>query len=492
MDASLITGESVPVDVGPDDTVTGATINTSGRLLVRATRVGRDTTLAQMGRLVSEAQTGKAPIARLADRISGVFVPVVLGIAVAHLRAVDGRSTATRRPRSPRPSTVLVIACPCALGLATPIGLLMGTGRGAQLGILISGPQVLEDTRRVDTILLDKTGTVTTGHLAVDRGAHARGTPPRPRCCAYAGAAESGSEHPIARAIAEAARDAAAAAETAPAGRAAPDATVLDTTALNTTASAPCTSPALPAATCLRPGGRRRWGASAVVLAGRPAGCRRTASRCPPRTARPSGGAGGGRHGHLGRRGRTARRHHQPAGHRQGRLRRRHRPAEGTRAAPDAAHRRQRRRGRTRRRRSGIAAGDVFADVLPEGKVDAVQRLQAAGAVVAMAGDGVNDAPALAQADLGIAMGSGTDVAIEAADITVMGSDVRQVAQSIELSRRTLAHDQDQPVLGLPLQRARHPDGGAGAAEPDDRGCGDGRQFGAGGGQLLRLRRFGR
>jgi P-type Cu+ transporter len=207
VDASLVTGESVPVEVGPDSQVTGATINTSGRLLVRATRVGSDTTLAQMGRLVSAAQTGKAPIARLADRISAVFVPVVLAVAALTFGAWLLAAGPTTGPDEIRAAftaavAVLVIACPCALGLATPVGLLTGTGRGAQLGILIKGPQVLEDTRTVDTILLDKTGTVTTGQLAV-AGIQGFGTYSESEVLRLAGAVENASEHPIARAIAD-------------------------------------------------------------------------------------------------------------------------------------------------------------------------------------------------------------------------------------------------------------------------------------------------
>ncbi|MGH9262144.1 MAG: heavy metal translocating P-type ATPase, partial [Acidimicrobiales bacterium] len=204
IDTALVTGESVPVEVGPDDTVIGATINTSGRLVVRATRVGKDTTLAQMGRLVSEAQTGKAPIARLADRISAVFVPIVLAIAVLTF-VLWLVFTGDLNSAFAAAVAVLVIACPCALGLATPIGLLVGTGRGAQLGILIRGPQVLEDTRKIDTVLLDKTGTVTEGNLAVTSAAPAAGFD-EAELLALAAAAESGSEHPIAHAIVEAAR----------------------------------------------------------------------------------------------------------------------------------------------------------------------------------------------------------------------------------------------------------------------------------------------
>ena len=267
VDASLVTGESVPVEVGPDSPVTGATINTAGRLLVRATRVGAETTLAQMGRLVSQAQTGKAPIARLADRISSVFVPVVLAIAAVTfgawlLAAAPDISDAELRAAFTAAVAVLVIACPCALGLATPVGLLTGTGRGAQLGILIKGPQVLEDTRTVDTILLDKTGTVTSGHLAVD-SMEAFGTFSPAEVLRLAGAVEAASEHPIARAVAAAAltaerRDNDAGALPAVAGfRSAPGGGVRGTV-----------------------GGR-------FVTAGRTAGCGRTASPPPRRSWRP-------------------------------------------------------------------------------------------------------------------------------------------------------------------------------------------------------------
>ncbi len=424
VDASLVTGESVPVEVGPDSPVTGATINTSGRLLVRATRVGAETTLAQMGRLVSQAQTGKAPIARLADRISAVFVPVVLAIAAVTfgawlLAAGPAISDAELRAAFTAAVAVLVIACPCALGLATPVGLLTGTGRGAQLGILIKGPQVLEDTRTVDTILLDKTGTVTTGHLAVD-GTAAFGTV-QPGGGPAAGRSGGGRLR-------------------------APD----------------------------RPRRRRRR----AVGRGTPRQRRRRRRaarrrRLPLRTRRRSPG---------NRRGpaRDGRPHGLAAGERhRPRRRRSWRPsaaAEGSGATaiwlavdgepagiislrdtvkPGSAAAISRLRGLGLRpilltgdnaavaaqvaAAVGIAPEDVFAGVLPEGKVEAVRKLQAAGATVAMAGDGVNDAAALAQADLGIAMGSGTDVAIEAADLTVMGNDLGQVAQAIELSRRTLA-----------------------------------------------------
>ncbi len=406
VDTALLTGESIPVEVAPGDAVTGATINTSGRLVVRATRVGSDTVLSHMGRLVSQAQSGKARIARLADRISAVFVPVVLVIAVLTFVLwlvltgdLDAAFTAS--------VTVLVIACPCALGLATPTALLTGTGRGAQLGILIRGPQVLEDTRTVDTIVLDKTGTVTTGTMAVD-DVVVLADLPAAALLGLAGAVEAQSEHPIAQAIA---RHAARASRL-------PEATAF--------ASAPG-------------GGVRGTVDGVTVTAGR-------ASWLEHNGIRPTAG-------HLAAFSAAE--------------------ATGTTAvwvAVDdavagfialsdtvkdgsaAAIRRLRDLGLrpvllTGDNRAvalqvaaavGIDAADVHAGVTPEGKVDVVRDLQAAGATVAMAGDGVNDAAALAQADLGIAMGSGTDVAIEAADLTVMGNSLEQVAQAIELSRRTL------------------------------------------------------
>jgi Cu+-exporting ATPase len=406
IDTALVTGEAVPVEVGPDDTVTGATINTSGRLLVRATRVGKDTTLAQMGRLVSEAQTGKAPIARLADRISAVFVPIVLVIAVLTfvlwLVFTGDLNTAFAAAVA-----VLVIACPCALGLATPIGLLVGTGRGAQLGILIRGPQVLEDTRKIDTVLLDKTGTITEGNLAVTSITRAEGFS-QTELLALAGAAESGSEHPIAHAIVDAARAEAPLAE-----------------ALSFT-SAPG-------------GGVRATVGTRTVVAGRESwladnGIELTDS---PRAALAAAQQAGATSIMIGVDGTfaglvnltdTIKESSAPAIARLRELGLRPVLLTGDNAAV----------AKQVAARVGIASEDVFANVFPDGKAEAVRKLQAEGKVVAMVGDGVNDAPALAQADLGIAMGSGTDVAIEAADLTIMGNDLNQVAQSIELSRKTL------------------------------------------------------
>ena len=334
VDASLVTGESVPVEVGPDSPVTGATINTSGRLLVRATRVGAETTLAQMGRLVSQAQTGKAPIARLADRISSVFVPVVLAIAALTfgawlLAAAPAISDAELRAAFTAAVAVLVIACPCALGLATPVGLLTGTGRGAQLGILIKGPQVLEDTRTVDTILLDKTGTVTTGHLAVD-GIEAFGTFSPAEVLRLAGAVEDASEHPIARAVA-------AAALSAERGR-------------HDDAGACPPSPASAPRPAAESWERSTAGSSRPAAR---AGCRRTASPPLQRSWRPSVSRGLRGHRGLARRGWGAGRHHQPARHAQAGLRGRDLAAPQARAPSDPPDRGQRRGGRAggRRRR---------------------------------------------------------------------------------------------------------------------------------------------
>lgn len=406
IDTALVTGESVPIEVGPDDTVIGATINTSGRLLIRATRVGKDTTLAQMGRLVSEAQTGKAPIARLADRISAVFVPIVLVIAVTTFVLwlvisgdMDSAFTAS--------VAVLVIACPCALGLATPIGLLVGTGRGAQMGILIRGPQILEDTRKIDTVLLDKTGTVTEGNLSVT-SVSPRGDISEAELLALAAAAESGSEHPIAHAIVSAATENAPVIEptaftSAPGGgvRATVDS---HTVVVGRISWLEENGVALTSADLTDLAAAQETGATSIMVAvdGTFSGLINLTD-----TVKKSSAAAIAKLQELGLRpvlltGDNA--------------------AVAKRVAAQV----------------GIAPEDVYADVFPDGKAQIVRDLQAQGRVVTMVGDGVNDAPALAQADLGIAMGSGTDVAIEAADITIMGNDLTQVGQSIELSRKTL------------------------------------------------------
>lgn len=406
VDTSLITGESLPVDVEPGSHVTGATINTSGRLLVTATRVGAETTLAQMGKLVSNAQAGKAPIARLADRISAVFVPIVLVIALITF-ALWAIFSGDIQAAFTAAVAVLIIACPCALGLATPVGLLTGTGRAAQLGILIKGPAVLEDTRTVDTIVLDKTGTVTEGKLSVV-GVVSLGTLNDADILRFAGAVESHSEHPIAHAIAE---HAAAAGQlpgveefvSSPGGGVrgrVENRTVLAGRAgwleENGVELSQANREALAA--------QQQLGATAIWLAvdGQAAGLISLKD-----TIKAGSAAAIARFKELGLRPILL-------------------TGDNVAVASKVAA------------AVGIAPEDVFADVLPEGKVDAVKGLQAQGATVAMAGDGVNDAPALAQADLGIAMGSGTDVAIEAADITVMGNSLEQVATAIELSRKTL------------------------------------------------------
>ncbi|MHA7275916.1 heavy metal translocating P-type ATPase [Arthrobacter sp. Hz1] len=407
IDTSLITGESLPVDVGIDDVVTGATINTSGRLIVRATRIGSETTLAQMGRLVSQAQSGKAPIARLADRISAVFVPIVLAIALLTFIAWmvltgDLQSAFTAAV------AVLVIACPCALGLATPTALLTGSGRGAQLGILIRGPQVLEDTRTVDTIVLDKTGTVTTGKLAVT-DVVVLGALDRNHVLRLAGAVEAASEHPIAQAIAAAAPGHPAVTGFSSSAGGGVRGTVDNGGRAVTVLAGQSgwleeNGVALTDAHRSALQGQQDSGATAVWVAveGRIAGLVSLKD-----TVKDSSAAAIARLKDLGLRPILLTGDNAPVAHR---------------VAAQV----------------GIAPDDVLAGVLPAGKVEAVRRLQAEGATVAMAGDGVNDAAALAQADLGIAMGSGTDVAIEAADLTVMGNSLEQVAQAIELSRKTL------------------------------------------------------
>jgi Cu+-exporting ATPase len=405
IDASMLTGESVPVEVGPGDAVAGATVNAGGRLVVRATRVGADTALAQIARLVTDAQNGKAPVQRLADRIAAVFVPVVIAIAVATLGfwLANGAPTASAFTAA---VAVLIIACPCALGLATPTALLVGTGRGAQLGILIKGPEVLESTRRVDTIVLDKTGTVTTGRMSLVDMVAVEGTS-REELLRLVGAVEDASEHPIARAIAETART-----ET---GDLPPVESFANTQGLGV------------------------YGVvdGHAVVAGRPRFLADWGMHVTPELDAAIGEAES-----LGR---TA----VVAGW-DGAIRGVIVVADTvkpTSADAIAALRRLGLRpvlltGDNERAARAVAAqvgiDDVIADVLPADKVDVVRRLQSGGAVVAMAGDGVNDAAALAQADLGLAMGTGTDVAIEASDLTLVRGDLNAAPDAIRLSRRTL------------------------------------------------------
>ena len=393
VDMSLVTGESVPVEVAPGSAVTGATINTNGRLIVQATRVGADTALAQMARLVEAAQGGKAPVQRLADRVAGVFVPVVITLAIATLGFWLARTSSFAEAMSPAVA-VLIIACPCALGLATPTALLVGTGRGAQAGILIKGPEILESTRRVDTIVLDKTGTVTTGEMSVS-DIHPVAGIDRARLLQVAAAVEAGSEHPIAKAIVRAARaevliipDAGMFAAHAGVGATA----VVDGMTVHVgRADAHEVTPGMAAMTVVAVRvDDTLWGTIAVAD-----------------TVKPTSAAAIERLRGLGLR-----------------------PILLTGDNELTA--------RTVAAEVGIADTDVVWGVLPEGKVEQVRRLQAEGRVVAMVGDGVNDAAALAQADLGIAMGTGTDVAIEASDLTLVRADLHAAADAIRLSRRTL------------------------------------------------------
>ncbi len=418
LDTSLLTGEPVPVDVGPGDEVTGATLNTSGALVVRATRVGEETRLAQIGRLVAAAQTGKAPVQRLADQISSIFVPVVMVLAVATL-SVWLLSGASTQDAFTAAVAVLIIACPCALGLATPTALLVGTGRGAQLGILIKGPEVLERTRAIDTVVLDKTGTVTEGRMAL---VEVLGGDDVLR---YAAAVEQLAEHPIGRAIASA--------FTGVSGDTGADGVVIGSDQVHEFRSEAGhgVSGVVRAAHSGVGLGRR-------VLVGKPAwldehGVATTDWREPFETAE-SGGAtavmvawDGTARGVLVLRDPVKPTSAQAIEElRNLGLRPILLTGDSRGAALEAA------------RSVGIPDDDVFAQVLPADKVDVVTRLQREGALVAMVGDGVNDAAALATADLGLAMGTGTDVAIEAADVTLVRGDLRSAGDAIRLARRTL------------------------------------------------------
>ena len=409
VDASMITGESVPVEAGPGDAVTGGTVSTSGRLIVRARRVGSDTQLAQMAQMVEDAQSGKAEVQRLADRISGVFVPIVIVIALVTLAGwlLAGEPVASAFTAA---VAVLIIACPCALGLATPTALLVGTGRGAQLGILIKGPEILESTRRVDTIVLDKTGTVTSGKMQLTDVIVAAGTD-RAELLQRLAAVESQSEHPIAQAIAAGALG------------------ELDLRAA-----------ALPAVESFtNHAGRGVSGIvdGTVVLVGRQALLNDWAISADPELERAKQV--------LEQSGKTS-----VFIAWDGSLRGVAAVADTVKATSAEAIARFRELGlepilltgdnRTVAEQIGAEVGisRVTAEVLPQEKVEVIRALQAEGRVVAMVGDGVNDAAALAQADLGLAMGTGTDAAIEAADITLVRGDLRSAADAIRLSRRTL------------------------------------------------------
>jgi Cu+-exporting ATPase len=406
VDRSLLTGESLPVEVGPGDEVVGATVNVGGRLVVRAGRVGADTALAQIARLVSAAQTGKAPVERLADRVSAVFVPAVIVAALGTLAfwLLDGAGATFAFTAA---VSVLIIACPCALGLATPTALLVGTGRGAQLGLLIKGPEVLESTRRIDTVVLDKTGTVTTGEMAVV-GVHLAPGVDEGEALRLAGAVEDASEHPIARAVA---------------------------------ARAGARSVSLPAvAEFANESGLGVQGIvdGHAVVVGRVSFLADWAMHLAPELE-------------------AARREAEALGRTvvgagwDGEARALFVVADTVKPASAEAVRRLRALGLRPLLLTGdneataaavaaeVGIEEVVAEVLPAEKATAVERLQAQGRVVAMVGDGVNDAPALAQADLGLAIGTGTDVAIEASDITLVAGDPRAIADAIRLSRRTLA-----------------------------------------------------
>ncbi|WP_174189142.1 heavy metal translocating P-type ATPase [Nocardia barduliensis] len=406
VDASMLTGESVPVEVGPDDAVVGATVNVGGRLVVRATRIGSDTQLAQMAKLVEDAQNGKAQAQRLADRISGIFVPIVIALSVATLGFWLGTGGSVAAAFTAAVA-VLIIACPCALGLATPTALMVGTGRGAQLGILIKGPEVLESTRRVDTIVLDKTGTVTAGKMTLLDVVPADGERAE-RILELAGALEDSSEHPIAQAIAKGARervgelkpveDFANVAGLGVQGMVDGHAVLVGRARLLADWSQHLDDDLTQAIRTAEAEGKT---AVAVGWDGQARGVLVVADAVKPTSAEAIA--------QLRALGLT--------------------PIMLTgdnQAAADAIA-------------AQVGIDQVIAEVLPQDKVDTVKRLQAEGKVVAMVGDGVNDAAALAQADLGLAMGTGTDVAIEAGDLTLVRGDLRAAADAIRLSRRTLA-----------------------------------------------------
>ncbi len=410
VDASMLTGEPVPVEVGPGSDVVGATVNAGGRLLVRATRVGADTQLAQMARLVQDAQNGKAPVQRLADRVSAVFVPVVIGLSLLTLAVwllVGGGVTAAFTAAV----AVLIIACPCALGLATPTALMVGTGRGAQLGILIKGPQVLESTRAVDTVVLDKTGTVTTGRMSLVGLEAADGQDPQ-ELLAIAGALEDGSEHPIGAAITAAAR----AGDTDGGGLP----VVTEFTAHEGLGVSGLVGGRAVVA------GRRGWlecdGSMTV-----PAGLVEAAARAESLGRTPVWIGWDGAVRGVAVVADTVK----------------DTSAEAVAALRGLGLTPVLLTGDNARAAQAVAAQvgitEVIAEVMPADKVAVVRSLQEGGKVVAMVGDGVNDAAALAQADLGLAMGTGSDVAIEASDLTLVRGDPRSAADAIRLSRRTLA-----------------------------------------------------
>jgi len=405
IDQSLLTGESLPVEKSPGDEVAGATVNAGGRLIVRATKIGADTALAQIGRLVEDAQTGKAPVQRLADRISGIFVPIVLALSVATLGFWLGDGTGATFAFSAAVAT-LIIACPCALGLATPTALLVGTGRGAQLGILIKGPEVLESTRRVDTIVLDKTGTVTAGQMSLVDMTLADGVEHH-EALRLVGALEDASEHPIAQAIAAAARSEVGALPSAEGftnreGLGVEG--VVDGHALVVGRPGLLADWAMHLTTELQRGLQSAQALGQTAITAGWDGQARAVFAVAD-TVKPTSAEAITRLKALGLRTVLLTGDN-----------------EATAAAVAAE----------------VGIDEVIADVLPSEKADVIKRLQGEGRVVAMVGDGVNDAPALAQADLGLAIGTGTDVAIEASDLTLISGDLRAAVDAIRLSRRTL------------------------------------------------------
>ncbi|WP_435592198.1 heavy metal translocating P-type ATPase [Nocardia sp. bgisy118] len=405
VDASMLTGESVPVEVGKDDAVVGATVNVGGRLVVRATRIGADTQLAQMAALVEDAQTGKAQAQRLADKISGIFVPVVIALAVATLGFWLGTGGSVAAAFTAAVA-VLIIACPCALGLATPTALMVGTGRGAQLGILIKGPEVLESTRRVDTVVLDKTGTVTTGKMTLLDVIAADGEDVG-EVLALAGALEDSSEHPIAQAIAKGARE--------KVGELAPVEEFANIEGLGVQGVVDGHAVIVGRARLLADWSQRLDAELERAM---------HAAESEGKTAVAVGWDGKAR-GVLV-------------------------VADAVKSTSAEAISQLKALGLTPIMLTGdnkaaaraiadqVGIDEVIAEVLPQDKVATVERLQAEGKVVAMVGDGVNDAAALAKADLGLAMGTGTDVAIEASDLTLVRGDLRAAADAIRLSRKTL------------------------------------------------------
>ncbi|MFC8664774.1 heavy metal translocating P-type ATPase [Streptomyces sp. NPDC057199] len=435
VDASMLTGESVPVDVTVGSAVTGATVNAGGRLVVEATRVGADTQLARMARLVEDAQNGKAQVQRLADRVSGIFVPVVLLIAVGTFGGWLGVTGDTAAAFTAAVA-VLIIACPCALGLATPTALMVGTGRGAQLGILIKGPEVLESTRRVDTVVLDKTGTVTTGRMTLQEVYAADGTDEE-RVLRLAGALEHASEHPVARAVAEGAQ-----ARTGPLAAVGGFENVAGLGVRGTVEGHEVLV------------GRARLLEEAGIALPDGLVAFRTRAEEDGRTAVAVAWDGAAR-GVVTVADAV-----------------KETSAEAVRALRALGLRPVLLTGDNRTvaesvaRAVGIDAADVIAEVLPRDKVDVIERLRGEGRTVAMVGDGVNDAAALATADLGLAMGTGTDAAIEASDLTLVRGDLRVAADAIRLSRKTLSTIRGNLVWAFGYNVAALPLAAAGLLNP--------------------------